>query len=159
MTRSKRVLDMLNYRKLTGAMVLTTAMLMGDLALAADTAKKPSGKVTIDETQFGLILGGSVGEGNLTFKGKRYPFKIGGLSAGAHVGAAKTSAVGEVYNLKTVSKFPGTYTKLDANIALGGGVGGLQMQNENGVIVHLESRTQGLQFNLGVSGVAVSMEK
>lgn len=149
---------MLNYRKLTSTLVLTTAMLISSLALAADTAKKPSGKVTIDETQFGLILGGSVGEGNLIFKGKSYPFKIDGLSAGAHVGAAKTSAVGEVYNLKTVSNFPGTYAKLDANVALGGGVGGLQMQNQKGVIMRLESRTQGLQFNLGVSGVRVSIE-
>lgn len=150
---------MLNYRKLTGTLVLTTAMLMGNLALAADIAKKSSGKVTIDETQFGLILGGSVGDGNLTFRGKRYPFKIGGLSVGAHLGVAKTSAVGKVYNLKEISNFPGTYTKLDASIALGGGVGGLQMQNENGVIMNLESRTQGLQFNLGMSGVTVTMEK
>ena len=58
-----------------------------------------------------------------------------------------------------ISKFPGTYTKLDASVALGGGVGGLQMKNENGVIMRLESRTQGLQFNLGMSGVTVTMEK
>ena len=97
--------------------------------------------------------------GELTFKGKKYPFKIGGLSVGANVGVSKMAAVGEVYDLKDVSKFPGTYTKLDASVALGGGVGGLQMKNENGVIMRLESRTQGLQFNLGMSGVTVTMEK
>ena len=150
---------MLNYRKMTSAVLLTAAMVMGSLALAADTAKKPSGKVTIDETQFGFILGGSAGGGELTFKGKKYPFKIGGLSVGANVGVSRMSAVGEVYDLKSVSKFPGPYTKLDASVALGGGVGGLQMKNENGVIMRLESRTQGLQFNLGVSGVTVTMEK
>ncbi len=150
---------MLNYRKMTSAVLLTAAMAMGSLALAADAAKKPSGKVTIDETQFGFILGGSAGGGELTFKGKQYPFKIGGLSVGANVGVSRMSAVGEVYDLKNISKFPGTYTKLDASVALGGGVGGLQMKNENGVIMRLESRTQGLQFNLGVSGVTVTMEK
>lgn len=150
---------MLNYRKMTSAVLLTAAMAMGSLALAADAAKKPSGKVTIDETQFGFILGGSAGGGKLTFKGKKYPFKIGGLSVGANVGVSRMSAVGEVYDLKNISKFPGTYTKLDASVALGGGVGGLQMKNENGVIMRLESRTQGLQFNLGVSGVTVTMEK
>lgn len=150
---------MLNYRKMTSAVLLTAAMAMGSLALAADAAKKPSGKVTIDETQFGFILGGSAGGGELTFKGKKYPFKIGGLSVGANVGVSRMSAVGEVYDLKNISKFPGTYTKLDASVALGGGVGGLQMKNENGVIMRLESRTQGLQFNLGVSGVTVTMEK
>ncbi len=137
---------MRNYRKVTTPLLLTAALLMGSLALAADTAKKPSGTVTIDETQFG-------------FKGKEHDFKIGGLSVGANIGVSKMAAVGEVYELKEVSKFPGTYTKLDASVALGGGVGGLQMQNENGVIMRLESRTQGLQFNLGMSGVTVTMEK
>ncbi|MBK8964348.1 MAG: DUF1134 domain-containing protein [Candidatus Competibacteraceae bacterium] len=141
-TRSEEILQMSHYRKFTYTAVLVATVLASGLALAADTAKKPSGKVTVDETQFGLILGGSVGEGNLTFEGKRYPFKIDGLSAGAHVGVAKTSAVGEVYNLQAVPKFPGTYTRPDANVALGGGVGGLQMQNEQGVIMRLESRTQ-----------------
>ena len=150
---------MLNYRKMAAPVLLMAALLMGSLALAADAAKKPSGTVTIDETQFGFIIGGSTGGGELVFKGKKYPFKIGGLSVGANVGVSKMAAVGEVYDLKDVSKFPGTYTKLDASVALGGGVGGLQMKNENGVIMRLESRTQGLQFNLGMSGVTVTMEK
>jgi hypothetical protein len=79
---------------------------------------------------------------------------------GANVGISKMSAAGEVYDLKNISKFPGTYTKLDVGIALGGGVGGLQLKNENGVIMRLESRTQGLQLNVGsASGIKVTMEK
>ena len=108
---------------------------------------------------FSLIIGGSTGGGTLKFKGKSYDFKIGGLSVGATVGIAKVAAVGEVYDLKDVSKFPGTYTALNAAIALGGGVGGVQMKNENGVIMRLESRTKGLRFNLSTSGVTVTMEK
>ena len=150
---------MWNYSKIAGSILLTAALTVGSLALAADAAKKPSGKVRINETQFGLIIGGSSGGGTLTYKGRRYPFKLGGLSMGASVGVSRISAVGEVYDLMDVSKFPGTYTKLDANVALGGGVGGLQMKNENGVIMRLESRTQGLRFNLGVSGVKVTMGK
>jgi len=69
------------------------------------------------------------------------------------------SAAGEVYDLENVSDFPGTYTKLDASVALGGGVGGLHLKNQNGVIMRLESRTKGLQLNLGVSGVTVMVEK
>lgn len=84
----------------------------------------------------------------LTFHGKEYPFKIGGITAGANVGVSKMSATGEVYDLKDISKFPGIYTKLDVGIALGGGVGGLRLKNENGVIMRLESRTQGLQLNV-----------
>ena len=79
---------MLNYRKMAAPVLLTAALLMGSLALAADAAKKPSGTVTIDETQFGFIIGGSAGGGELVFKGKKYPFKIGGLSVGANVGVS-----------------------------------------------------------------------
>ncbi|MCB1823553.1 MAG: DUF1134 domain-containing protein [Candidatus Competibacteraceae bacterium] len=149
---------MKNVRKVTGSVLLATTLLVGGLALAAD-AKKPSGTVTIDETQFAFILGGSVGGGKLMFEGQEYPFKIGGLTVGANVGVSKMSAAGEVYDLTDISKFPGTYTKLDVSIALGGGVGGLRLKNENGVLMRLESRTQGLQLNVGsASGITVTME-
>ena len=149
---------MKNVRKITGHVLLATTLLVGGLALAAD-AKKPSGTVVIDETQFAFILGGSVGGGKLMFEGQEYPFKVGGLTVGANVGVSKMSAAGEVYDLTDISKFPGTYTKLEASITLGGGVGGLRLKNENGVIMRLESRTQGLQLNVGsASGISVTME-
>ena len=149
---------MMNIRKITGPILLATTLLVGSLALAAD-AKKPSGTVAIDETQFAFILGGSVGGGKLMFEGQEYPFKIGGLTVGANVGVSKMSAAGEVYDLTDISQFPGTYTKLDASIALGGGVGGLRLKNENGVLMRLESRTQGLQLNVvSASGIKVTME-
>ena len=150
---------MKTMRKMMAPAFLATTLVMSSLALAADVTRQPSGKVEIDETQFGLIVGGSTGGGTLTYNGKKYDFKVGGLSVGAAIGAAKISAVGEVYDLSDVSKFPGTYTKLDASVALGGGMGGVQMKNENGVIMRLDSTTQGLQFNLGVSGVKVTMGK
>ena len=148
---------MQHVRKMTGPALLATTLLVSSLVLAAD-AKKPSGRVTINETQFALILGGSTGGGTLTFRGKQYPFRVGGLTVGANVGISRMSAAGEVYDLRNVSQFPGTYTRLDASIALGGGVGGLQLRNENGVIMRLESRTQGLQLNVvSASGVTVTM--
>lgn len=149
---------MKNIRKTAGFAVLAATLLAGGLALAAD-AKKPSGTVSINETQFAFILGGTRGGGTLTFHGKEYPFKIGGITAGANVGISKMSAAGEVYDLEDISKFPGTYTKLDASITLGGGIGGLRLKNENGVIMRLESRTKGLQLNVGSSsGITVTME-
>ncbi len=150
---------MQNYRKMTSSVLLATTLLVGSLALAAD-AKQPVGQVSIEEEQFGLILGGSTGSGMLTFQGKEYPFKLKGLSAGANVGISKMSAAGAVYDLKQVSQFPGTYTKFESSVALGGGVGGLHLKNENGVIMNLSSRTKGLDLNIGnMSGMTVTMEK
>jgi hypothetical protein len=154
----RKKLMMKNYRKITGHVLLATTLLMGGLALAAD--KQPVGEVSIEEEQFGLLLGGSTGGGTLTFQGQEYPFKLKGLSAGLNVGVSKMSAAGEVYDLKDVSQFPGTYTKLEASVALGGGVGGLRLKNENGVIMTLRSRTQGLDLNLGnMTGITVTMDQ
>jgi hypothetical protein len=145
-------------RKTVGFGILISAVLAVGLALAAD-AKLPSGSVSLSEESFALIAGGSKGSGTLTFKGKEHPFKLKGLSVGISVGISKMSAAGEVYDLVDVAKFPGTYTKLDASIALGGGVGGLRLKNENGVIMRLESRVKGAELNLGsVSGITVTMD-
>lgn len=150
---------MQNFRKITGGVLLAASLLLtGGQALAADM-DKPVGKVAITEKQFGLVVGGSTGSGTLTFKKKQYPFKIKGLSAGLNVGFSKMSAAGDVYAMKKISDFPGTYTKLEASIAVGGGVGGLRLQNENGVIMNLRSRTKGLDLNLGnVTGLTVTMD-
>ncbi|NEX22304.1 DUF1134 domain-containing protein [Thiorhodococcus mannitoliphagus] len=147
------------HRQFIGLFAFLVVLLSGSLAFAADS-KQSVGTVSIEEEQFGLILGGSRGDGTLTFEGKEYPFKLSGLSAGANVGISKMSAAGNVYDLSEVGQFPGTYTKLDASVALGGGMGGTRLKNENGVIMTLHSRTQGVDLNLGnISGVTITMEE
>jgi len=144
--------------KAIGVFAIAMSVLVGSLAFAADP-KKPDGTVAIDEKQFAIILGGTVGGGKLTFQGKTYDFKIGGLTAGVNVGVSKMSAAGEVYDLKDVSKFPGIYTKLDVSATAGGGVGALHLKNENGVIMKLTSRSKGVQLNVGsATGVKVEMK-
>jgi hypothetical protein len=61
--------------------VVFFAMLFAAGLSVAAEPKKPDGTVTIAETEFALILGGTVGGGKLSFKGKDYEFKIGGLPA------------------------------------------------------------------------------
>jgi len=151
---------MRTYRKFIGAFTLAATLLASSLAMAADDKKKvPDGTVTIDETQFAFIIGGSVGGGKLSFQGKDYDFKVGGLTVGANVGASKMSAAGDVFNLTDVAKFPGTYTKVDVSATMGGGEGILRLKNENGVVIDLKSRNQGLQLNVGsASGVKITMK-
>ncbi len=149
---------MISIRKIISAVVLGLSILSFG-ASAADAPKKPSGTVSIDETQFAFILGGSMGGGTLTYHGKKYPFKISGVSLGANVGVSKLAAVGEVYDLKELSKFAGTFTKLEGSVTLGGGMGGTVLKNENGVIMHLKSTSEGIQFNLSASGVTVKLDK
>ena len=143
---------------LTAALAGLTLIATGTTLAEKQAAKKPSGTVSIDETQFAFIVGGSFGKGTLKFQGKTHDFKINGISAGANFGASKVSAVGEVYDLKKLSDFPGTYVQLEGGITLAGGVGGTVLKNQHGVIMRLQSTSQGLQFNLSSSGVSVKME-
>lgn len=149
---------MKNIRKVLSVLILGLGILSFG-AGAADAPKTPSGTVSISETQFALIVGGSTGGGVLTYQGKKYPFKIGGMSLGANVGVSKLSASGEVYDLTDISKFPGTFTKLESSITLGGGMGGTVLRNENGVIMRLTSTSEGLQLNLSASGVTVKLDR
>lgn len=127
-------------------------------ASAADAPKVPAGTVNITETQFALIVGGSRGAGALNYQGKNYPFKISGMSVGANVGISKVSLAGEVYDMADISKFSGTFTKLESSITLGGGVGGTILKNQNGVIMRLTSTSEGVQLNLSSSGVTVKLD-
>ena len=53
--------------KMMGSAMLAATLLVGGLTLAADS-KQPSGMVSIDETQFALIVGGSTGGGRNSFE-------------------------------------------------------------------------------------------
>lgn len=148
---------MTSIRKFFALLVLSLGFLSVG-AYAADAAKVPSGTVSITETQFALIVGGSRGSGVLTYQGKTYPFKISGMSVGVNVGISKVSLAGEVYDMADPSKLSGTFTKLESSITLGGGVGGTILKNQNGVIMRLTSTSEGVQLNLSSSGVTVKLD-
>ena len=119
--------------------------------LAAD--EKPSGTVEIKQTQIAFIGSGNLGGGKLFFNGKTYPFTTGGLGIGGF-GVQTMTATGNVYHLKDVSQFDGAYAQGRAGITLGSGDnGGLWLQNEDGVVIQLKTKREGLA--LGVGGDAI----
>jgi hypothetical protein len=138
-------------------LVLAMVLVLSGLALAAED-KKPDATLKLSEGQVALGIGWSWGKGILTYKGKDYPFKVEGLSVG-DVGVTKADAVGKVYNLKKMSDFNGTYTSAAAQGTLGGGAGASTMKNQNGVVINLESTTQGVNVKLAGEGVKFTLEK
>ena len=130
------------------------------LAVSPGIAQAPYysvGTVSIDKTSVAAGVGASWGSGVLRFQGKRHVFKIDGLSVG-NVGVSSISAVGNVYNLSSISQFPGNYAAVGAGITLAGGVAGLKMQNQSGVIINLYAVQQGVQLNIGPQGFTISMK-
>lgn len=135
----------------------TAALALGGSPLAAKDNMKPSGTISIDETQFGFLIGGNIGGGKLMFHGKTHRFKIGGISIG-DIGASKVKGFGSVYNLTNLNDFAGTYSKLDASATLLKGSGALRLKNEHDVILEIDTTSKGLQLSAGAGGVKVSLK-
>jgi hypothetical protein len=123
----------------------------------AQTPYYPVGSVSIDMMSVAAGIGFSSGSGVLMFEGKRLLFQIDGLSVG-NVGISSISAVGNVYNMKSVSQFAGNYAAVGAGVTLAGGVAGLKMQNQSGVVINLYAVQQGVQLNIGPQGFNVTMK-
>lgn len=119
---------------------------------------KPSGKVSIESKSIAAGIGVTWGEGKLSFKGKDYPFSVDGLSV-VDFGISKASAVGDVYNLTDVAKFPGTYVAAEAGFALAGGMGGMVLRNQEGVVMHIRSTSKGAKLQLGTSGLNIKLKQ
>jgi hypothetical protein len=131
-------------------------MAVATTAVAAEKAT-PSGKVTIESTSIAAGIGVTWGDGKLTLKGKTYPFSIDGLSL-VDWGIAKAQANGDVYNLTDPAKLAGTYVAAEAGLTLAGGMGGMVLRNQDGVILHLRSVSQGARLQLGTSGLKITMK-
>jgi hypothetical protein len=147
---------MFKFQTVSRKAVFFLAMALATTAMAAQ-GPKPSGKVTVESTSIAAGIGVSWGDGKLNFKGKDYTFSVEGLSL-VDWGISKANAVGDVYNLTDVSKFAGNYVAAEAGFALAGGMGGMALRNQNGVIIHLRSVSQGAKLQLGPSGLKITMK-
>lgn len=132
---------------------LTLSVLPGSGRAADGVA---SGKVAMDSQSLAAGLGFSWGSGALFFAGQKYPFSFDGVTL-MDFGFSRASAAGEVHNLVDLAKFNGTYFATEASFALGGGLGTMTLRNEHGIVMHLESISQGARLQLGTSGVRVKL--
>lgn len=120
----------------------------------------PSGLVSLNFKSVGLGVGGSSGDGVLTFQGKNYPFSISGLSLG-DVGASTFQGAGKVYDLKRRADFSGNYAATQAALAVRGGQGEVSMRNAKGVTIVVlpnEGKESGTRLSLGASGVTIKLK-
>ncbi len=149
----------------TRALALVTAMAaiaacsFGGVKLgpSAVAGKSPSAFVEMHEVQAAYIGSGTGGSGTLYFNGREYPFNVGAAGVGG-IGLSTIDASGDVFNLSDPSQFPGTYGQARYGFAIGTESGGdLWLQNEQGVILHLKARREGLMLSLGGDAVEIAM--
>ena len=87
------------------------------------------------------MIGG--GSGTVSFNGKIYGFAIGGVGVDGSA-VALLATTGQAYRLSDIALFAGTYRQLsDAAPRPSQDTGGLWIQNEHGVVIHLRSPPQG----------------
>ena len=139
----------------SGMLAAATAALLLGLPTIADA--QSTGAVRFKVAQAGFIVGIGGGTGTLTFKGRSYPLRVSGLSAGT-IGVASAEFVGTASNLRVPQDIAGTYSAAGAGVAVAGGVKSVTLQNGKGVVMRLRGREVGFEATLGVGGVEVTMQ-
>src|SRR5437899_6258577 len=127
-------------------------------AAVATPALAEVGAVSVVFTKGGFIVGVGGGRGVLTFRGRRYPFTVSGMSVGFTIGASTTKFVGRALNLRSPGDLAGSYAVGGAGGALAAGAGAVQLQNANGVILQLSGPRIGVEASAAVGGVTITMQ-
>src|SRR5882724_10355699 len=116
---------------------LVPALLALFVCGAASPSRAENGTLRVVFTKGGFIVGVGSGEGILYFRGQRYPFRVSGMSVGFTIGASTTQLSGQALNLRSPGDIQGSYSVIGAGGALAAGAGGVQLQNEKGVVLQL----------------------
>ena len=138
---------------------IVATTLAGLLIAAAlpSMARAETGAVRVVFTKGGFIVGVGGGEGVLTFRGNNYPFSVSGMSVGFTIGASTTKLVGRALNIRSPGDIAGNYAVIGAGGALAAGAGGVQLQNEKGVILQLHGPKVGVELSAAVGGVSIAL--
>ncbi len=118
----------------------------------------PMGFVSIELKHVAAGVGVAWGKGVLTYKEKKYTFKVKGLQVGA-VGISKVTAKGEVYNLFQLAQFAGHYGAVEASAALFKGKEAQEFKNSKDVHIFFKGTQKGLNFAIGPEGFDIDLEE
>ena len=134
--------------------IALVAMLAASLS---SPARADSGTVRISFLKAGWVIGGSVGQGTLTFRGRTYPLSVGGMSYGLTFGGSQTYLHGRVRNIFRPSDIEGVYGAAGAGATIIRGPQAIILSNPKGAVLELSGRQTGLMINLDLSGMALSL--
>ncbi len=130
------------------------ALASGALLTPAEAA---TGSISIRIVSAGFIFGASVGSGILRFQGTDFRLNVGGISAGATIGASGTDLVGTAYHLRQPADIEGIYSAVGAGLSVAGGRSVAQLTNSRGVVLRLHGRQMGLMFSIDLSGMSIAL--
>jgi hypothetical protein len=156
------------------AVVLSIGLLSAVVAQAGQSRKpagqspKAAGAVTFAGTVAAPPGGGSGvtwGKGTLILSdGTQHAFEVSGLGVTATQEAiVSIQAVGEVFNLKKLADFEGTYKATERKVKAGRDTGQVSYTNERGVLLALSlsspATTADVTLTPSPTGISVKLEK
>jgi len=94
----------------------------------------------------------------LTYRGRNYPFRVSGLSFGITAGATVGRFEGWASGIRDVGDFAGSYSSVGGGGALVGGLGGIHLRNDKGVVILLQGPKAGVEFAANLSEITISLK-
>lgn len=129
------------------------------LVVGLSSARADTGTVRISFIKAGWVIGGTIGQGTLTFRGRTYPLSIGGISWGLTFGGSQTNLRGTVRNIFRPQDIEGVYGAGAAGAAVIRGPQAVILTNQRGAVMELSGTQTGLMVNLDLNGMAVSLRR
>ncbi len=131
----------------------------GGVLICAAEDPNADASLWIEEVRIGLFgRSGAIGGGRLRYQGEVHAFSIEGLGV-AGSGVTTVRAQGEVFNLRRLDDFPGTYTVFQpGGSAADGPVEVHWLRNARGVRVRLRSTRAGAELRIGETGLRFELE-
>lgn len=129
------------------------------LAATASAACADVGTIRLSFLKAGWVIGGTVGSGTLTFRGRKYPVSIGGLSYGLTFGGSQTYLRGTVSNIFHPRDVEGVYGAGSAGAAIVRGPQAVVLTNQKGAVMQVAGTQTGLILNLDLNGMALTLRR
>jgi hypothetical protein len=144
-------------------MTLSSTMRMMLIALIAVVGLSretyaDTGTISLTIYKAGWIIGGSGGNGTLSFRGRQYALSTGGLDYGLVFGGSKTFLRGRVSKIDRPSDVAGVYGAAGVGLAIGTGARAIVLTNEKGAVLELTGKQVGLLVNADLSGLAITLK-
>jgi hypothetical protein len=129
------------------------------LVATATAASADTGTIRLSFIKAGWVIGGTVGSGTLTFRGRKYPVSIGGLSYGLTFGGSQTYLRGTVSNIFHPRDVEGVYGAGSAGAAIVRGPQAVVLTNQKGAVMQVAGTQTGLILNLDLNGMALTLRR
>jgi hypothetical protein len=139
---------------IASSLLILSGVLGATTAVYAD-----NGKISMKLLKAAFVVGGTGGNGTLTFQGKTYPLRIGGLSAGWQISLSAVNLQGNVRNINRPEDIEGIFSAAGAGLAVAAGAKTAVMVNSNGVTLEVIGMQMGVDVSLNLEGLSIKLRR